>query len=280
VMGGPGASTLDFAALLARIHPAASRIERLRRETPASFIAFDLLAEGHEDLRPCPFVERRRRLTRLLVEAAAPIVLTPATEDPKVAARWLRSAGGGVDGVVAKPADLPYEPGKRAMVKVKPQHTADCVVAGYRLYGGEGEPTLSSLLLGLYDADAVLRHVGVVGAFSAAERTSLLADLAAHVTPLAGHPWESGFGLEANAAGRLQGAAGRWSPDFVLDWVPLRPELVVEVAYDQLDANHFRHPARFRRWRPDRDPGSCTFDQFDEAQPVDVAALLAAKERV
>ncbi|MDQ3945208.1 MAG: ATP-dependent DNA ligase [Actinomycetota bacterium] len=273
VMGADG--TLDFAALLARLHPATSRVERLRAETPARFIAFDLLAAGPDDLRDRPFAQRRRRLEELLAEAPAPILLTPATGDPEVAAGWLRFAGGGVDGVVAKAADLRYQPGKRAMVKVKAQRTADCVVAGFRLYGGVAEPVLSSLLLGLYDEGGALRHVGVVGAFAAAERARVLDHVVPEVTALEGHPWAGGFGVGPNPAGRLQGSAGRWTPDLPLDWVPLRPVLVAEVAYDQLEGDRFRHPARFRHWRPDRDPRSCTFEQFGDAEHVDAAALLA-----
>jgi ATP-dependent DNA ligase len=276
ILGGETASFFDFAALLARLHPAASRVERLRRETPASFIAFDLLAIGPDDLRECPFAERRQRLVALLAKAPEPIVVTPATEDPEVAARWL-SAGGGVDGVVAKAADLRYQPGTRAMVKVKRQRTADCVVGGFRYYGGEADCGLSSLLLGVYDAAGDLHHVGVATTFADDERLGVLTEVSSSVTGLAGHPWAEGFGVGPNPGGRLQGAAGRWTPDLPLDWVPVRPVLVAEVGYDQLDGDRFRHPARFRRWRPDRDPRSCTFEQFEEGEPAG-AALLPGRD--
>jgi ATP-dependent DNA ligase len=264
----------DFSALLARLHPAASRVERLRRETPASFVAFDVLALDGVDLRESPFTERRAALAGLLDGAPPPLFLTPATEDPGVAAGWLALAGGGVDGVVAKAPDLRYQPGKRAMVKVKAERTADCVVAGYRLYGDR--PVLSTLLLGLHDGSGHLHHVGVAGAFREAERVRLQAELAPYRTALAGHPWAGGFGLGPSPLGRLSGAAGRWSPDHVLDWVPLRPELVAEVAYDQLEEGRFRHPARFRRWRPDREARSCTFEQFEADRRADPGLLLGA----
>ena len=278
IMGGPTASSFDFGALLARLHPAASRVERLRQATPASFIAFDLLAVGPEDLRERPFAERRQRLLALLAKAPEPIVVTPATEDPEVATRWLRSAGGGVDGVVAKAADLRYQPGTRAMVKVKRHRTADCVVGGFRYYGGESDSGLSSLLLGVYDSAGDLHHVGVATAFADDERLEVLTQVSCSVSELAGHPWQDGFGVGPNPLGRLQGAAGRWTPDLPLDWVPVRPVLVAEVGYDQLDGDRFRHPARFRRWRPDRDPRSCTFEQFQAEAEATGAALLAGRD--
>src|SRR4051794_4371640 len=256
-----GPRPYDFAALMARLHPARSRVELLARETPAAFVAFDLLAEDGTDLRDAPFAERRRRLGRLLDGGAPPLSLTPATEDPGAAERWLGRAEG-IDGVVAKARDLRYEPGKRAMVKVKTERTADCVVAGLRLLSAR--PGLGSLLLGLHEADGALRHVGVVTSFTAARRRELLDELRPLEVPLAGHPWERGFGLERSPLGRLLGSAGRWAPEeMALDWVPLRPERVAEVAYDQTDGGRFRHPARFRRWRPDRSPRSCTLDQLD-----------------
>jgi ATP-dependent DNA ligase len=265
---------LDFTALLARLHPAASRVERLRHETPSQLIAFDVLAAGGVDLHSQPFVERRRVVEELLREAQPPLFVTPLTEDPVEAARWLdRYQGGGIDGVVAKHRDLRYEPGRRSMVKVKHEHTADCVVAGFRLL--VDRPLPSSLLLGLYDDGGALRHVGIAAAFSAARRADLLQILRPLVVPLAGHPWEHGFQLAGSPAGRLPGAAGRWAPDEMeQDWIPVSPTLVCEVAYDQLDDRRFRHPARFRRWRPDRDASTCRLDQLAPA-PGAPAELLA-----
>jgi ATP-dependent DNA ligase len=236
-------------------------VARLSGETPATFVAFDLLAEGSEDLRQRPFEERRARLAALLAGAAAPLRLTPATRDPAVARGWLHAAdGAGIDGVIAKRRDLSYAPGRRALVKVKPERTVDCVVAGLRAFAGE--PVVASLLLGLWDEDA-LRHVGVASSFPERERRALFADLARLVVPLAGHPWELGFNVASSPTGRLAGSAGRWDPrEMNLDWTPLAPERVVEVAYDRLDDLRFRHPARLVRWRPDRDPGSCRLDQL------------------
>ena len=267
------ASGFDFAALLSRLHPAASRVERLRREAPAFYVAFDLLALGSEDLRKRAFVQRRQLLARVLAPARRPLFLTPLTDDRERAARWLERYGGqGVDGVVAKHRDLCYEPGRRQMIKVKRERTADCVVAGFRWL--VDRPLPSSLLLGLYD-DGVLRHVGIASAFTEAGRRALLETLRPLVTELEGHPWERGFLLAGSPTGRLRGAAGRWSPDeMAQDWTPLRPELVCEVAYDQVDERRFRHPARFLRWRPDRDPRSCGFDQL-ETPSADPHELLA-----
>ena len=268
------AAGFDFAALLARLHPAPSRVERLRRETPAAFIAFDLLARGGDDLRERPFAERRSLLPEVLVPARPPLFLTPVTHDHGVACGWVDRFGGtGIDGVVAKHRELRYEPGVRAMLKVKRERTADCVVAGFRWLGDR--PLPSALLLGLYDESGALQHVGVASSFAEAERGRLLDELAPLVAPLAGHPWEGGFLVGGSPVGRLPGAAGRWTPDMQQDWVPVAPVRVCEVAYDQLDRDRFRHPARFRRWRPDREPRSCTFEQLDASVPVleDVLAL-------
>ncbi|MDQ3896988.1 MAG: ATP-dependent DNA ligase [Actinomycetota bacterium] len=268
VAAGPGG--LDFASLMLRLHPSPSRVERLRRETPASFVAFDLLAVGDDDLRPLPLAERRARLAELLEGGPSVMSATPATDDRVAAASWLaRFTGGGIDGVVAKDPASPYEAGRRATswLKVKPVRTADCVVGGFRWV--EGRPLVASLLLGLYDTAGVLRHVGVAASFPAARRRELTEELGPVVTSLAGHPWEHGFALERGPMGRLKGSAGAWDPEtMVQDWVPLRPELVCEVAYDQVDATgRWRHPARFCRWRPDRDPRSCTFDQIAFTPP-------------
>jgi ATP-dependent DNA ligase len=232
----------------------------LRSETPASFVAFDLLAEGDEDLRGMPFAERRRRLERLFAAAAPPLLLTPLTTDFEAATAWLdRFTGRGVDGVVAKRPEQPYVAGRREWIKVKPERTADCVVAGFRLAGPR---QVVSLLLGLYGEDGLLRHVGVASSFTGEVRRALYEDLEPLVVQLAGHPWELGFGIERRPMGRLRGAAGVWTPEMPLDWVPIRPDLVAEVVYGQLDVDRFRQPARFVRWRPDRRPESCRFDQL------------------
>lgn len=273
----PKGAGLDFAALMARLHPAASRVDELRRSTPASFVAFDLLASGQRDLRGEPFVERRRLLEGLLLDATGPIVLTPSTEDPDVAATWLDEfSSRGIDGVVAKSPAMPYSPGKRTMVKVKQERTADVVVAGLRLMMTTpgGAPTVGSLLLGLYDEDRRLVHIGVVSQLTKMRRRELGQELAPLATRLAGHPWERGFGLERSPLGRLAGSAGRWSPDEMeRDWIPLRPERVCEIAYDTIDEHRLRYPARFVRWRPDRDASSCRFDQLEGASG-DVRAFL------
>jgi ATP-dependent DNA ligase len=270
VLSGRG---FDFPALMARLHPAATRVERLRRETPVQLMAFDLLALGGEDLCERPFAERRARLADLLAGAGPPLRLTPATEDVEVALEWLdRFQGVGIDGVMAKLRDQPYRPGVRAMVKVKRERTADCVLAGFRLFGGE--PLVASLLLGLYDDTRELQHVGVVSSFAEARRRELFGELRPLVVPLERHPWRSGFLLAGGAMGRLPGAAGSWTPDLERDWIPVSPERVCEVAYDQLDDHRFRHPARFRRWRPDRDPRSCTLDQLS-ATGAEPAELLS-----
>src|SRR4051794_24537522 len=262
------AGGFDFLALMARLHPAASRVERLRAETPASLVAFDLPALDGEDLPAVGFAERRARLEGLLAEARPPLGLTPVTADLEVARGWLDR----FEGVVAKRRDLRYEPGKRAMVKVKHERTADCVVAGFRWL--VGRPLPSSLLLGLHDAAGELRHVGIAAGFSEARRHELLETLAPLVVPLTGHPWEHGFRLPGSPTGRLKGSAGSWVPgEMEQDWVPVAPQLVAEVGYDQLDDRRFRHPGRFRRWRPDRDPESCTLDQL-QAPAADLAELL------
>jgi ATP-dependent DNA ligase len=263
VVPSPGGH--DFDALLARIHPAASRVARLSRETPARFVAFDLLARDGEDLRGRRFDERRAILEEVLAGATGTVAPTPSTRLEADAARWLDCASGsGIDGVVAKRADLPYVSGARRMVKVKRERTADCVVAGFRLY--VDRPLISSLLLGLYDDKGRLRHIGTVTAFTRERRRRMLDELRPLAVPLAGHPWEHGFLIGGSSMGRLAGAAARWSPaEMTLDWVPLAPERVCEVAFDHLDRDRLRHPARFRRWRPDRDARSCTFEQLEPA---------------
>jgi ATP-dependent DNA ligase len=255
--------TSDFAALMSRLHPSASRVTLLAARTPARLVAFDLLACGSADLRDQPFAVRRTALSGLLAEAPGPVVLTPATTDPVEAQQWLAApAGAGIDGVVAKDPHGTYQPGRRAMLKVKHERTVDCVVAGFRIF--TDRPVVSSLLLGLWDGGA-LRHVGLVQTFTEPARAELLHRLRPLLTPLAGHPWENGFALEGGPTGRLKGAAGRWAPGMTQDWAPVRPELVAEVGFDQLDGLRFRHPAQLKRWRPDRDAASCRTDQLTEA---------------
>jgi ATP-dependent DNA ligase len=271
VAAAPGGGA--FAALLSRLHPSASRVARLARETPASLLAFDLLADGEEDLRPRPFAERRARLEALLAGAGPPLRLTPSTRDLGAARAWLEGLpAAGVDGVVAKRLDLGYAPGRRAMVKVKREHTVDCVVAGLRTFAGE--PVVASLLLGLWSGAGALVHVGVSSSFPEAERRALFAELSPLAVRLEGHPWERGFNVGHGPTGRLAGSAGRWDPrEMELDWTPLPPVRVAEVAYDRLDELRFRHPARLVRWRPDREAGSCALDQLGAA----ARELLAAR---
>lgn len=256
----------SFPALMARLHPARRRVQQLAAETPATYVAFDLLASDGADLTCQPFSVRRQRLATLLHDAPPRVCLTPQTSSRDEARGWLSAGpGAGVDGVVAKYDDQRYEPGRRSMVKVKNVRTADCVVAGLRVHPDGG---VGSLLLGAYDGE-VLRHVGVASSLARPVRAEMRQDLAPLVAELAAHPWELGFALEGGALGRLKGTAGRWSPDMPRDWVPLRPERVAEVSYDHLEGYRFRHPARFRRWRPDRDARSCTIEQFvmtDEAR--------------
>ncbi len=272
--GGTADAPGEFADLMSRLHPAASRVERLSRETPARYVAFDLLGDGGTDLRRAGYLERRTRLESLfaLPGIRDRIGLTPATRDPAVANRWFGAAGIGIDGVVAKADDLPYVPGRRSMIKVKLDRTADCVLAGWRpLPGG----AVSSLLLGLYDDAAELRHVGVVTQLPTADRIAFARDFERLEIPLDEHPWRRGFLIGQSPLGRLKGSAARWTPDMEHDWVPLRPERVVEVGYDQVDVDRFRHPARFRRWRPDRTPDSCRLEQITGAAAV--PSLVAAE---
>ncbi|MFZ5852157.1 MAG: ATP-dependent DNA ligase [Actinomycetota bacterium] len=265
---------LDFDALLNRIHPAASRIRLLAAATPAALVVFDLLALGDESLLDAPFAARRARLEQALAEVRAPIHLTPATTDRDLARSWFAQfEGAGLDGVVAKPGDLPYQPDRRAMLKVKHERTADCVVAGYRPH--KSGPVVGSLLLGLYDDRGGLQHVGVAAAFTQARRAELAAELAPLVLPdAAGHPWAAWADPAAHADGRLPGAVSRWNATKDLSWVPLRPERVCEVSYDHMEGTRFRHTAQFRRWRADRDPASCTYQQLAEPVRYDLAEVL------
>jgi len=264
----------DFSALLGRLHPAASRVERLAARTPARFVAFDLLAAGSDDLTGTPFEARRSRLLDSVVDGDEAVVATPATADAGEAHRWLETfTGSGLDGVVAKEATLRYLPGKRAMVKVKGDRTADCVVAGLRAFAGPMR--VASLLLGLHDEHGLLQHVGVASSFSQRRRVELWEQLHALEVPLDRHPWHGGFGLEGGPLGRLGGTAGRWVPGMSQDWLPLQPDLVCEVRYDKLEGRRFRHPARFLRWRPDRTAPSCTYEQF-EVDGTSAGQLLGA----
>jgi ATP-dependent DNA ligase len=269
---------LDFEALQQRIHPAASRIAKLAQETPASVVFWDVLCEGDRDLRAQPFRERRRVLESLLARARPPLHLTPVTGDRAVAADWFRRfEGAGLDGVMAKPAADPYQPGKRAMLKVKHERECDCVVAGFRWHkGGEGS-AVGSLLLGLYDEDGTLQHVGVAASFTAAKRRELVSTLAPYrKDALAGHPWRDWAGADAGSQ-RMPGAQSRWSQGKDLAWEPLRPELVVEVAYDHMQGSRFRHTAHFRRWRPDKPPRECTYAQLETVAPHELRSIFEAR---
>ena len=278
----PTARGLDFDALQLRLHPAASRVRRLASETPASFVAFDLLALGDVDARPLPLSERWRILSELMGEVEPPLYLTPSTRDEAVARDWFASfEGAGLDGVVAKRLDQPYRENERVHVKVKHDRTADCVVAGFRWHKSGG--VVGSLLLGLYDEHSTLHHVGVIGAFPMGVRRSLVDDLAPlRQDALEGHPWRQWAEAAAQpgpGGGRPQrrpGATSRWNAGKDLSWEPLRPERVVEVAYDQLQGDRFRHAAQFRRWRPDRDPASCTYSQLETIVPAELASVFGA----
>jgi ATP-dependent DNA ligase len=266
---------LDFDLLSLRIHPAASRIAKLAAETPASFVAFDLLAEGDDDLRERPLGERRTRLERALADVASPVYMTPATTDPEVAAEWFdRFEGAGLDGVVAKPLDGPYREGERVMLKVKHQRTADCVVAGFRRHkDGEG---VGSLLLGLYDDDGALHHVGVASSFAAPLRKQLASELEPYRKNASkGHPWAEWAAAEGDGT-RMPGGPSRWNAGKDLSWEPLRIELVAEVSFEHLQGDRFRHTARFVRWRPDRKPASCTYSQLEAVMPAELREIFRA----
>jgi len=262
---------LDFEALQLRLHPAASRVELLSVETPASFIAFDLLALGDDALVERPFAERRSRLVEALDGQHGPIYVTPLTDSHRLAERWFRTfEGAGLDGVVAKPRDLPYAEDQRVMFKVKHVRTADCVVAGFRWY--KRGPVVGSLLLGLNDERGELQHVGVTSSFSLARREELLEEIAPfRLQEGDHHPWRGTV-----SADRVPGGLSRWSGGKDLSWEPLRPELVCEVAYDHMEGRRFRHTAHFQRWRPDRDPSSCTYEQIERPVAFDLAEILAS----
>lgn len=256
---------LDFDLLSLRIHPAASRVKMLAQQTPASVVFFDLLQNDDHDFREVPFRERRAALQRILAHAAPPIHLTPATQHRSVAEDWFtRFEGAGLDGVMAKPLEGPYTPDKRTMLKVKHERDCDCVVAGFRWHKNGEEVAVGSLLLGLYDAIGALQHVGVCASFTAAKRKELTEFLAPYrEDALSHHPWKNWADAAAQAGGRMPSGQSRWSGGKDLSWVPVRPELVVEVAYEHMQGDRFRHLAHFRRWRPDKAPKDCTYAQLE-----------------
>lgn len=273
--------SLDFEALLLRIHPAASRVKMLAAESPASFVAWDLLALGDEDLRETPQGERRVRLEAVLSDAAPPIHLTPATRDRALAAEWFdRFEGAGLDGVVAKKLDAPYQPGKRSMLKIKHQRTADCVVAGFRWHKNGPGTHIGSLLLGLFDHEGMLHHVGITGSFTWDRRAALVEELAPlRDRALDAHPWKEwadwASAGDADTSGqRRPGATSRWNRGKDLSWEPLRTERVVEVAYDHLQGTRFRHATTFKRWRPDKPPAECRYDQLEETAAFEIAKIF------
>jgi ATP-dependent DNA ligase len=272
VVAGPDG--LDFDLLSQRIHPAGSRIELLSRNVPARFVAFDVVAEGDRDLSGEPFARRREHLERMLGSAAPPIHLTPVTADVELARYWFdRFEGAGLDGVVAKGVDLRYLPDQRAMVKVKHERTGEFVVGGFRWYSAD-RSVVGSLMLGLYDGGE-LHHVGVIGSFPAARRRALVGELEPYRRP-EGHPWARWSAFLAADGGRSPGAASRWNATKDLSFEPLRPDLVVEAAFEHLQGRRLRHTARFRRWRPDRDPASCTYDQLEVAVPALLSEVFGA----
>ncbi|WKG03194.1 ATP-dependent DNA ligase [Mycolicibacterium sp. HK-90] len=278
----PRGDGLDFEALQLRLHPAASRVRMLAEQTPAAFVAFDLLALDDVDYTGRPFEQRRAALAAALTESGPTFHLTPATTDLPTAQRWFTEfEGAGLDGVIAKPLDLRYQPDKRAMFKVKHQRTADCVVAGYRLHKS-GADAVGSLLLGLYADDGSLASVGVIGAFPMVTRRTLFAELQPLVTDFDGHPWN--WAAQFDTAEALQQAqrrygGSRWNAGKDLSFVPLRPERVVEVRYDHMEGQRFRHTAQFNRLRPDREPGSCTFEQLESPVTFSLGEILPGLSR-
>ena len=270
---------LDFGALQQRIHPADSRVRRLAEETPASFVAFDLLALGDEDLMGEPFSRRRALLGESLAGLDGPVHLTRISTDEAEAAEWFEQfEGAGLDGLVCKLLASTYQPDKRVMLKVKHARTADCVVAGWRPHkqpGPDGQPIVGSLMLGLYDDEGDLQSVGVSASFTMARRAELIGELAPYLlTDADEHPWSAWREAEAHEGQCLPGAVSRWSAGKTLDWNPLRPELVVEVGYDAMEGTRFRHTTQFKRWRPDRDPRSCTYEQLERPVRYDLDDVL------
>ncbi len=269
---------LDFDALQLRVHPAASRVKLLAGQTPASIVFFDLLSLGDEDLRMEPLRKRKDRLDDVLRSVSPPIHQTPATTDRAVAEDWFgRFEGAGLDGVMAKPAAGQYEPGKRSMLKVKHERDCDCVVAGFRWHKNGDGTAIGSLLLGLYDASGALQHVGVCASFTVAKRKELVEFLAPYrENAVAGHPWARGAESDSDSeAQRMPGAPSRWNSGKDFSWVALRPELVVEVAYEHMQGDRFRHMAQFRRWRVDKPPADCTYAQLEVVPPQELAIVFA-----
>jgi ATP-dependent DNA ligase len=266
---------LDFDGLQLRLHPAESRVAKLAKEMPSSFVAFDVLFHRN-DLRAAPQVERRAVLEELLGKVKPPVYLTPVTRDRAVAADWLtRFEGAGLDGVIAKPESLPYLPGKRAMIKVKHSRTADCVVAGFRWYKGTKD-AVGSLLLGLYDENGRLQHVGVASSFPMTMRRALAKELAPlRKNAMEDHPWREWAGAAAESS-RMPGAQSRWSAGKDLSWEPLRPERVCEVKYDHMQGDRFRHAALFLRWRPDKPPRECRYDQLEVTKPYELERIFSS----
>jgi len=269
---------LDFDALQLRLHPAASRAAKLARETPAAFVAFDLLAIESRDMRTTPQDERRILLEGLLADVEPPIHLTPMTRDRDLAAEWLtRFEGAGLDGVIAKLADGAYEPGKRAMIKIKHARTAECVVAGFRWHKAGPGTLVGSLLLGLYDDRGRLHHVGVTSSFTMAARKELANELAPlRERALIDHPWREWAGGEGSEMTRMPGGQSRWSAGKDLSWEPLRIERVCEVKYDHLQGSRFRHAAVFLRWRADKSPSDCRYDQLEVTTPYELEKVFGA----
>lgn len=267
---------LDFDALQLRLHPAASRVAKLAQDTPAAFVAFDVLAWEGRDVRVRPQEERRALLEKALADAQPPLYLTPMTRDQAVAVKWLKHfEGAGLDGVVAKPADLTYQAGKRVMIKVKHARTADCAVAGFRWYK-DTTRAVGSLLLGLYDDRGVLQHVGVTSAFTMARREELARELEPlREGALEDHPWREWAGSAAEAS-RMPGGQSRWSAGKDLSWEPVRVERVCEVKYDHLQGDRFRHATQFLRWRPDKQPRDCRYDQLEVTPPYELAKVFGA----
>lgn len=271
----PDRGALNFETLQLRLHPAASRVAKLSAQTPAVFVAFDLLALGDQDLTGLPFAERRSRLEAVL-PGDGPVRVTPMTREVAVAQQWfVELEGAGMDGVIAKDPELTYQPDKRVMSKIKHVRTADFVVAGFRRHAKDPQ-AVGSLMLGVYGEDGALASVGVIGAFPMARRRELYAELAPLEVPMTGHPWDwSRFAAQLTPAGRRQVEAGsRWNAGKDLSFVPLAPQRVVEAKYDYLEGRRLRHTAQFVRWRPDREPASCTFDQLDRPETFDVATFL------
>ncbi|ASN21958.1 ATP-dependent DNA ligase [Arthrobacter sp. YN] len=265
---------LEFEVLQQRIHPADSRVRMLAEKTPASMIAFDILALGDDDLMGTPFSERRAILERALAKAEPPVYVTPAVTDLERAKEWfVQLEGAGLDGVLSKPLDGTYLPNKRVMFKTKHERTADCVVAGFRWH--KTAKVVGSMLLGLYSDAGRLQHVGVVASFPMARRESLVAELEPYQVELGKHPWGEWASQGEGAGGsRMPGAQSRWGAGKDFSFVPLRPELVIEVAYDYMEGERFRHTTQFRRWRPDRTPESCTYSQLEEPADYDLGEIL------